>query len=81
MPKIKPVKNPKHGEVTAFCQEIVRMMDDKSLTEEKRAVAITYVSVMIQRKFPVLQRETRRRLAARILEEERKRRKENNHAT
>lgn len=75
MVKLKPIRNPKHGQVTAFAQDIVKALDDKILEEDNRTAAITYVSVLIQRQFPVIQRETRRQLAARCLEEERKRRK------
>jgi hypothetical protein len=74
VPKIKPVSNPKHGEVTTYTREAVRILDQSLL--DQRTVAITWVSVIIHQKFPVIPRETRRQLAARILEEERTRRKE-----
>lgn len=64
----------KHGEVTAYVMEAVRILDQTLL--DQRTVAITYVSVIIHRKYPQIPRETRRRLAARCLESERKRRKE-----
>jgi hypothetical protein len=74
MVKVKPVKNPRHGEVTAFTQQACRLIDDTLL--DQRTIAITYISVIIKSKYPYIQREKRRQLAARCLEQERKRRKE-----
>jgi hypothetical protein len=79
--KIKPVTYPQHGEVTIYAQDMVHGIDAKMLEERNRTLAISLVSSLLQQKFPILPRETRRRVAARCLEEERKRRKENNHAT
>jgi hypothetical protein len=77
--KVKPVIHPEHGEITAYAQEAAQVIDDTLLAN--RTIAVTWLSVIIQRKFPMLPRETRRQLAARILEQERKRRKEiNDHA-
>lgn len=65
----------KRGEVTAYVTKAVQILDDSLL--DQRTVAITYVSVIIHRKYPQIPRETRRQLAARCLEAERKRRKGN----
>jgi hypothetical protein len=73
--KVKPILNPAHGEVTAFTQEAVQILDQTLL--DNRTVAITYVSVLIHRKFPQLPRESRRAIAARHLQGERKRREKN----
>lgn len=72
----KPNLHPKKGEVTAYTQDVVHGMDAKLLEEQNRTVAISCVSSLIQQKFPILPRETRRQVAARCLEEERKRRKD-----
>ena len=74
--KVKPVNNPQHGEVTAYVQKAVRILDQSLL--DQRTIAVTYVSVIIHKKYPMIPRETRRQLAARCLEAERKRRKEIN---
>jgi nitroimidazol reductase NimA-like FMN-containing flavoprotein (pyridoxamine 5'-phosphate oxidase superfamily) len=66
----------KHGEVTAYAEGVVRILDDTLLAQ--RTIAITYVSVVIHGRYPMIPRETRRQLAARLLEAERKRRKELN---
>lgn len=74
MVKVKPEINPKPGDVTAFVEKAVRILDDTLL--EKHEIAVIWVSVVIQRKYPMIPIEKRRQLAARCLEAERKRRKE-----
>jgi hypothetical protein len=74
MPRPKPESHPKHGEVTAYATQAARIIDDTLL--DQCAVAITWLSVIIHQKYPMIKRESRRRLAARILEDERIRRKE-----
>lgn len=74
----------KHGEVTTYATQAAKAIDDSLLGQ--RAVAITWLSVIIHKKYPVIPRETRRQVAARCLEAERKRRKDqqketNEHAT
>lgn len=76
MTKSKAVIHPKRGEVTAYAVDMIHGMDAKLLEEQNRTVAISCVSSLLQQKFPILPRETRRQVAARCLEEERKRRKD-----
>jgi hypothetical protein len=61
------------GEVTAFVQGLVRIMDNTLL--EQRTAAVTWVSVIIHKQYPRIPRESRRAIAARYLEAERQRRK------